>query len=202
MTTPTPYLRAVPGQPVVWPYSLRQLQADVLIETNGATTISVAADPAVFRAAPYYLFPYTRADAPATDPRTQRAELADPVLMEGEWRQAWRIRDATTEELAQWDALNAPQPNYDLLYRGLMGSTVYQSYIGRAIASNSNAMPVAMAVLMDALREARTREPIVPAITAALGMVLQAGQFTPSELAELDALLHAANLQDTYSLNP
>ncbi len=182
MTTPTPYLRALPGQPVQWPYSLRQLQADVLVETNGATTISVAADPAVFTAAPYYLFPYLTTDAPATDPRTQRAELADPVLVEGEWQQEWTVRDATEEELAQWDALNPPQPQWVQF----AGALAMHPAVNTLVATAAQVAPVLHLQLGVGLGQAAKGDPTT--FLAAWQGGLAGGLITPELVADLAEL--------------
>lgn len=106
------FLRAVPGLPVEWPYSLQQLQADVLAETGGTTIISLSADLEQLKAAPFYLFPYVVESRPDSDTRTQRVELVEPVQLNGEWRQSWAAREATPAEIAQWDILFAPQPRW------------------------------------------------------------------------------------------
>jgi hypothetical protein len=198
MTTPTPYLRALPGQPVQWPYSVRQLQADMLVETNGATTISIAADPAVFTAAPYYLFPYLTTDAPATDTRTQRAELADPVLVEGEWQQEWTVRDATEEELAQWDALNLPQPQWIEFGLALSGIPAVDDLLGAVEAANRPLERMLSGGMLQAAQgDART-------FLAAWGHCLSVGLITAELVATVSALASDYDLPAAFieALNP
>lgn len=200
MTNQAIYLRAVPDRPIVHPCTMRMLAAAIAAESEGQTAIT-SADPALYAGAPFYLFPVVEVEPPEVDPRLERIEAADPVFESGEWRQSWTVRDATQDEIEVWDRFNTPQPNYDILYLGLLTSGVYQNYVSRALVSTNGLMPVAMAVLIDALREARTKQPIVPAIRSALSLVLQAGDFEPPELAELQGLLVASNLAETYSLS-
>lgn len=96
-----------------------------------------------------------------------------------------------------------PQPGpspYDLLYLGLIGSTIYPTYLAEAMQSQGNAMPVAMSVLMNALDNARFGTPIVPAMQAALELILQVRVWAPAELAELGGILAAAGLAETFPL--
>jgi hypothetical protein len=116
----TQYIRAVPDQPVVWPYSIRRLAVDYLEEAGGYISINAPAE--LFEAAPFYVFPVVEVEAPElSDVRTKRVIPADPVLGgDGIWRTAWIERDATTDEIAWFDQLNAPAPEWIGFQRALM----------------------------------------------------------------------------------
>ncbi len=49
---------------------------------------------------------------PSYDQRTERVEQGDPTLTENGWQQPWAIRPASDEEIAAYDAANAPQPDW------------------------------------------------------------------------------------------
>ena len=116
------FIRAVPGQPIEYPYSLHQLQSAVLLETDGNTIISTLADPTAFVDAPFYLFPLVELPAPViTDPRTERLEESPPELQaDGTWQQVWSLRTATTEEIAGYDAQFVSAPDWQGAFQALV----------------------------------------------------------------------------------
>jgi hypothetical protein len=50
--------------------------------------------------------------APPPIARTQRLLPADVQLIDGEWRQVWSLRDATKQEIADFDEANRPPPRW------------------------------------------------------------------------------------------
>jgi len=91
--------------PAVYPYGLAQLRAD-------NPNVSFSVNPTAEDLAPFDVFPVTPTDPPARDPRTERIEEAGPALIDGTWQQQWRIRPATPEEEAAYDAMNRPAPDW------------------------------------------------------------------------------------------
>jgi hypothetical protein len=61
-------------------------------------------------------------------------------------------------------------------------------------------MAVAMTELSDALTQARFGTPIVPALQAALTSVLALGEFTATELANIQEILATAGLSDVFDM--
>jgi hypothetical protein len=107
------FLRSVPFQPVVYPYTLQQLQADILLETDGRLIINLTADLSFFTVEPYYLFPVFLVARPLPSiPRTKVVEEATPIFVGGQWVQVWSERDATPQEVADWDISNALIPDW------------------------------------------------------------------------------------------
>lgn len=64
------------------------------------------------------LAPYDHANVHPTpqpldwDQRTQRLEEDPPALVEGRYEQAWVILDATAEQVADYDRVHAPAPDW------------------------------------------------------------------------------------------
>ena len=94
-----------------WPYSVAQLRADeprlsVSNNPHPAELASYAAlDP------PILLFVVKDVSPPAIDPRSQRLVLG-VELVDKEWRQVWSLRDATEQEIADFDEANRPPPRW------------------------------------------------------------------------------------------
>lgn len=58
-------------------------------------------------------YPVIFKDRPECDPRTEKAEESEPVLTDKGWEQSWVVRDATEEEINEYDALHAEGPDWD-----------------------------------------------------------------------------------------
>jgi hypothetical protein len=78
-------------------YTIGQLRRD-----NPNT--SFPKNPSDSLLADWGVYPYTVADQPTFDKRTQRIELGDFVNTNGSWRQTWNVINKTPEEIAQYDA--------------------------------------------------------------------------------------------------
>ena len=93
-----------------WPYSVAEFKAD-------EPQLSISNDPHAGELASYAaLTPPVRvflvADTapPDIDPRTQRLLPVGVEQVDGAWRQAWPVRDATEQEIEEYDAANQPPP--------------------------------------------------------------------------------------------
>jgi hypothetical protein len=49
-------------------------------------------------------------DQPSFDPRTQRCEEGSPICIDGTWSMVWSIRDATPEEILEYDEAMSNRP--------------------------------------------------------------------------------------------
>lgn len=107
--------------PAVYPYGLAQLRAD-------NPNVSFSVNPTAEDLAPFDVFPVTPTDPPACDPRTERIEEAEPALIDGTWQQQWRIRPATPEEEAAYDAMNRPAPDWAGFAVGLIFDSLIQQW--------------------------------------------------------------------------
>ena len=93
-----------------WPYSVAEFKAD-------EPQLSISNDPHAGELASYAaLTPPVRvflvADTapPDIDPRTQRLLPVNVEQVDGAWRQVWPVRDATEQEIEEYDAANQPPP--------------------------------------------------------------------------------------------
>ena len=93
-----------------YPYSVQELRVD-------EPQLSISSDPhpgelATYAALdpPIEVFRVVEVAPPSISPRTQRLLPVEAELVEGEWKQAWTVRDATEQEVADYDAANQPPP--------------------------------------------------------------------------------------------
>jgi len=181
------FILARPSTSAIWPFDplrLKEFYPSTIFGDNMSDD----------NRADFYCFPVVAAEEPEYDNLTEALTAVFPVLIDGEWVQGWTVGVRPEPP--------APEPDYDLLYNLLLVSPAYNGFIVRASdpETSTPAMLVAQSALTDALREARTRAPIIPAIQAALNMVLAAGAFTEPELTSLQEILVAAHLDEIYSL--
>jgi len=96
----------------IWPYFLSQLRADepqlsISLNPHDDELAAMAAlDPPVLVSRVEEVAP------PAVDPRIKRIERDRPVKTNGKWRQRWKVRDASPDEVAAYDKANAPKPDW------------------------------------------------------------------------------------------
>lgn len=185
----TEIIRAIPDQPIRWPYSLPQLAADVQRELGGY--IDPLAPLSFFRAAPFYVLQVSPTTPPAiTDPRLQRVEPAAPELVDGSYQQAWAVRDATAEEIAAFDQLNAPQREWIQFGLALASLPAVDALLATVEAASR---PLER-MLSGGLLQAAQGDPRT--FLAAWAKVVEHGLISP-ELIQL-----VAGLAEQYSLPP
>jgi hypothetical protein len=78
-------------------YSIGKLRRD-------NPNVSFPKSPSDSLLADWSVYPYTVADQPTFDNRTQRIELGDFVNTDGSWVQTWNVVNKTAEEISQYDA--------------------------------------------------------------------------------------------------
>ena len=119
-----------------YPYSVQQLRVD-------EPRLSVSSDPhpgelATYAALdpPVLVFRVVEVAPPSINPRTQRLLPVGAELVEGEWRQAWTVRDATEQEVADYDAANqapAPSPRWVEFGGAVQASILINQLLGTAL---------------------------------------------------------------------
>lgn len=116
-----------------WPYSVAQLRAD-------EPRLSVSNDPHPGELASYaalepaiLLFRVTEVSPPAINPRTQRLLPVQAKLIDGAWQQAWQVRNATEQEIAEYDAANKPQPRWVEFGAAVQANPAINQLIGAAL---------------------------------------------------------------------
>jgi hypothetical protein len=135
------YLKAVDGIVIKYPYTRGDLTAD-------NPNVSFPADPTAEDLAPFDAFiPQPTPRPVADDQRTQRVERIDPVLIDGSWREAWVIRDATDAEIMAYDRANAPAPNW----AGFKAEVIASEAINAAFLAALPQAPIATLMLPAAL---------------------------------------------------
>jgi len=127
------YTLAKPGSNLIYPYSLSLLRLE-------NPNISFPASPSEEDLQPFDCFFVIPTEPPALeDPRTQRISESEPVQnFEGQWEQTWITRDATEQEIAEWDAINRPIPQPDWVAFKLLSqsSPEFKGIITQALVSD------------------------------------------------------------------
>lgn len=122
-----------PNSDLVFPYSLTRLRAD-------NPNISFPINPTEGDLEPFHCFFVTTTEPPLlTEPRTQRISESEPVQnLDGKWEQTWTIRDATEQEIAEWDLINNPAPQPDWVAFKLLSqsSPEFKGVITQALVSD------------------------------------------------------------------
>jgi hypothetical protein len=129
----------------VWPYDLADLRRD-------NPNVSFSISPTLDDLAPFGVFEVVSAEPPPCDLRSQRLEEAQPELNDGVWAQRWTVRDATAEEVADYDAANQPPPDWARFKRVALGSDTLNAILATAYQS----VPVAAGALASALLRAES----------------------------------------------
>jgi hypothetical protein len=93
----------------------------------------------------------------------------------------------------------APGPDYLAFWDALMGSTVYGSIREQSFVSlPMNTLATEFIALIGDAKAGRANE---AAIQASMDAILGTGTFAEADLAELQGVLEAGNLDDVYSLS-
>lgn len=93
-----------------------------------------------------------------------------------------------------------PAPDWISFYDGLIASAVYSSFLAQA--TQSTELCAYMVALSAALIDAKAGPANVPAIQAAVDLVVGAAQLTSDERTEISALLAASNLAGVVTMPP
>jgi hypothetical protein len=114
-----------------------------------------------------------------------------------EWQkyQAW-LNAGNTPRPA--DPTPPPQPDYQLLYDSILGSSVYQ--LIRAAAVNSLPLTLACVEFIAAIGDAKAGRPNVPALQACIFNILQPSVISESQKALLRGYIKSANLDSTFAI--
>jgi hypothetical protein len=146
--------------PQTYPYSVRQLRRD-------NPQVSFPENPTEGLLAAYDVYPVQPTDSPAGDVVTE----VDPVLTDGQWLQAWSVRDFTPEEIADNLAarraemvVTPRQARLALLSAGRLGD------IEAAIAALDAPTRAAVEIEWEYAVLIERTSPWVVAMTQALGM--------------------------------
>lgn len=197
----TKYLRAVPNQPIQFPYTLSQLQADILEETSGATTVNLGVDPLLLAEEPFYFFPYSITTPPEVNARTERLEPNPPTLTPNGWEQTWTIREATPEELELFDRLNAPPAEWIGFQEALSTSATTNALLAACLSPQAVSLggPTLFGGLVAGLSQVATGGASSTFLTAWRGAMM-AGLVTQEVAEEVFNLAQPFNLPEDFVL--
>lgn len=168
--------------PTVWPYTQADLRQD-------NPNVSFPANPSAEDLAPFGVHWVADTEQPTSDPRGERVEEVKPTYDENGWRQQWRIRAATPEEVAAYDELNRPAPNWPTFKAGLLTSSAVSQTMAAARAAGCEP---AVSALPVALEKAVAGDPAE--FAACWALVATAGAADPETLAPLVAAAEACHL--------
>jgi predicted nucleic acid-binding protein len=145
--------------------------------------------------AAYQVFPVDNVDQ-SHNSLTEKIAAADPVLVNGRWRQQWQVLPLSQEERNQKSRELA---DYFLFWDGLLVSSVYQTI--RAQAITTPAVLVACTEFVAAIGDAKNGRPNENAIQACINNLMAAATFTADEISELNQLLWIGNLDSIYVIS-
>jgi hypothetical protein len=121
---------------------------------------------------------------------------------------AWQA--AGNPKAAQWETYTPPPPpdppppgpDYVAFYGSLLSSDAYASVLQQSMASSSPALATLIAVFVSAIGEAMAGRANPPALQQAVWLLLGNVSASSADVAELQGLLVANNLDGIYSLQP
>lgn len=145
--------------------------------------------------AEYQIFPVENVDQPYNQ-QTEKISAADPVLIDGRWRQQWQVLPLSQEES---DRKVREYADYFLFWDGLLVSNVYQSIRSQAITTPS--VLVACTEFVAAISDAKAGRPNENAIQACINNLMAAATFTADEISQLNQLLWLGNLDSIYVIS-
>lgn len=134
------YLKLVAGTVYTYPYSIAQLRRD-------HPNVSFPLRPTDAVLAEWGVYPVAASPRPERDDTKNVAE-GTPVLIDGVWTQVWTVTDATPQQLAEREALQAR------VVRTQRNELLRQS---DWMALSDTTMPVSWAVYRQALRDVTTQ---------------------------------------------
>ena len=130
------------------------------------------------------------------DPRTQRVEEAEPETdVDGIYHQQWTIRDATEQEIAEWDIITNPpsQPDWVAFKLLSLSSSEFKEIMTQAIISDPvNALGI-QTELNEVIRGADSRP-----LCAALSSVFNSVEPEPAILHSFAAAARMMHLPDEF----
>jgi|LakMenEpi03Aug12_release.lakeMendotaPanAssembly.Ray.scaffolds.fasta_scaffold00699_11 hypothetical protein len=174
----------------IYPYSLSRLRAE-------NPNISFPDSPSEGDLEPFHCFSVALTEPPLlTDSRTQRISESEPAQnSDGKWEQTWTIRDATEQEIAEWDLINNPIPQPDWVAFKLLSqsSPEFKGIITQALVSD----PVNALGLQIELNEVIRGEDSRP-FYAALSSVFNSVEPDPAILRSFAAEASAMHLPEEF----
>ena len=111
------YIHAVESNVVKYPYTYMDLLKD-------NPNVSFSINPTQDDLLPFNIFIVETTQPPAiSDPRTQKIEKGSPEYIDNKWKESWSVRNATEEEIAQYDIQTLPPADWLGFKNALLSNT-------------------------------------------------------------------------------
>ena len=173
-----------------YPYSVQQFRMD-------EPQLSISRDPHPGELATYatleppiLVYAVAKVEPPTTiNSRTQRLLPVEAEFVDGAWRQTWPVRAATEEEIADYDAANAPLPDWNGFQAELLQSATFAAARIGARQILDAELPTANGVRLQRLLRAATALSDIGAVVLAAASQNDAALFIGAWL-----ILRQANL--------
>jgi hypothetical protein len=104
---------------------------------------------------PILLYRVTEVASPAINPRLQRL-ITDVELIDAAWRQTWTVRNATEQEIAEYDLANQPPPDWPGFQAELLQSATFAAARIEARQIVESELPTAEGLRLERLLRAST----------------------------------------------
>ena len=182
-------LRRHDNNAIEWPYSVAQFKQD-------EPSLSISDNPHAGELASYAtleppirVFHVAEVAPPAIDHRTQQLLPVGVELVDGTWQQVWTVRDATEQEIADYDAASAPPPNWSGFQTELLQSAAFSAARIHARQILDSELPTAEGLRQQRLLRAATALNDIGAVVLAAAAQDDPGLFIGAWL-----ILRQANL--------
>jgi|GEM_PF-1678908 hypothetical protein len=170
-----------------YPFSLWQLRRDNL-------NVSFPANPTDEDIEPFGCRFVHPSDQPAFNPRSEQIEELPPEPdADGTYRQRWQVIPASPEQIAAWDAANAPAPDWARFKAALLGDPAANTALAQALPVAPSAVLALPAALIAAAAGGD------PSDFHAAWRALRAADLIPAELlTTIGALAVSCNLPAAF----
>ena len=181
------YIYSINNVIIKYPYTRGDL-------TRDNPNVSFPPDPTPEDLAPFNVFIVFSIERPTlTDPRTQKIQRGSPIFQNGRWEEVWIIRQATQEEIVEYDITNAPEPEWETFKTGIIQSSSMNSAFLSALSS----APIAVSMLTAALTGiTNTRGP--QDFITAWNTLIQQNLVPPAVVLEVIELATESNIPQDF----
>ena len=174
------------------PYSLADLH---LANPN----VSFPANPTAADLAPFDAFWVADTAPPEIDARTQRLLPVGFEQVEGAWRQVWTVRDATEQEIEQYDAANQPPPlppNFVAFNEALLTENGFEA-VWSAVLNIEPMLAIAMPAYLETFRTNGDWSQYLISLSKAIAL-LETDEQRQYIISELLGLSQRCNLSNDF----
>lgn len=184
------YIKAINGTIIKYPYTRDDL-------TRDNPNVSFPIDPTSGDLEPFNTFMIESTEKPILeDPRTQRVEREIPIFEDGRWKEKWKIRTATPQEIEDYDLANVPNPNWEKFKERIIQSSTLNSTFLSALSS----APIAVSMLTAALTNI-TNTKSSEDFLSSWKTLIELGLISSDVISELIQLATESNLPENFIIS-